>query len=100
MAIRRGFCPECGSEQIGEVQPASHLLHLCLTLVTAGLWLPVWIAISLAATVNCRECGTRIFQNRFTAALSRATSFGIWGIAALLAGVVLWAILATLIYGP
>ena len=26
----------------------NHLLHLVLTLITAGLWLPVWIILALA----------------------------------------------------
>lgn len=32
-------------------QPAkrvNHLLHLILTVLTAGLWLPVWIIVSMA----------------------------------------------------
>jgi hypothetical protein len=29
-------------------KPVNHILHLLLTLVTVGLWLPVWIFLTVA----------------------------------------------------
>ena len=44
--------PESVIQQQVTVNPTpkrvSHLLHLILTILTAGLWLPVWIIIALA----------------------------------------------------
>jgi len=40
----------------------NHVLHLLLTLFTAGLWLVVWILIALSASgageAKCGKCGT------------------------------------------
>lgn len=35
--------------QLVKGKPTSHLLHLVLSLLTVGLWIPVWILVTLAA---------------------------------------------------
>ena len=30
-------------------KPANHILHLLLSIVTAGVWIPIWIIITLAS---------------------------------------------------
>lgn len=35
-----------------QLRPFSHLLHFILTLITAGLWLPVWILLYIFRNKN------------------------------------------------
>jgi Na+-transporting NADH:ubiquinone oxidoreductase subunit NqrC len=48
--VRKGYAVESRSEtQVVMVKghPTNHILHLILSIVTAGLWLPVWALVSL-----------------------------------------------------
>lgn len=40
----------------------SFLIHLLMTFVTVGLWLPIWIVSSLAYVGNyrCTRCGSKV----------------------------------------
>lgn len=35
--------------QLVKGKPTNHLLHLILSLVTLGIWIPVWIAVAIFA---------------------------------------------------
>lgn len=35
-------------------KPTSHLLHVVLSLLTLGLWIPVWIAVAVLAGENTK----------------------------------------------
>jgi hypothetical protein len=42
------FGPQAGPTPVQLVNPpTNHILHLLLSIVTAGLWIPVWIIISI-----------------------------------------------------
>ena len=45
------------------VKPSpTHVLHLLLSLVTVGMWLPVWLVVAFAADKSpalCPRCGAR-----------------------------------------
>lgn len=52
-------CRTCGKPTL-HVQPGiSHLLHLVLTILSIGMWLPVWILVTLNAKTEaqCTICG-------------------------------------------
>jgi hypothetical protein len=52
-------CKAC-SKMTMHVQPAtSHILHLILSLITFGLWIPIWVllAASHGSQAQCTECG-------------------------------------------
>lgn len=57
IAMRR--CNNCdlNTEHVGP--GTSHLLHLVLSVVTVGLWLPVWAMLAVAhrRQSRCRQCG-------------------------------------------
>ena len=41
-------------------QTPSHILHLLLSLVTVGLWIPIWIIVALnAKPLQCTQCGKK-----------------------------------------
>lgn len=58
---KRMFCEEEIEMVLAERQTPNHLLHLVLSLVTAGLWLPIWILVALFAggSYRCPRCGAR-----------------------------------------
>lgn len=53
-------CKRCDESTVHLRQTPSHLLHLILTIVTFGFWLPVWILLSLGrSSPQCSECGKK-----------------------------------------
>lgn len=56
------FCATCGRKTGHRRRCASHVLHLLLTLLTLGFWLPLWILAGLCSYTEhayCIACGTR-----------------------------------------
>lgn len=53
-------CRICNAVTPHEVEKTSHILHLLLTVFTAGLWLPIWILLglirSLSSKGRCQQC--------------------------------------------
>ena len=44
----------------------NHILHLILTLVTFGMWLVVWVLISIKiGGWRCSQCGGRVSRSLF-----------------------------------
>lgn len=69
-------CKVCG-EVTMHVQPAtSHLLHLFLSVMTAGLWIVIWffVAQSNASQSQCSQCGSTrgLFGTTRSAGYSKA----------------------------
>lgn len=58
---KRMFCPEEVRMVLAERQTPNHVLHLLLSVVTAGLWLPVWFLVALfgSGAYKCPSCGAR-----------------------------------------
>ena len=52
-------CWHCKTEVLAQKNTPNHILHLILSIVTLGLWLPVWLIISLVniGGYRCPECG-------------------------------------------
>lgn len=56
---KSGFCKKCGKQVVVFRPGTSHILHLLLTVVTAGVWLIVWIPASVKiGGWRCNECGS------------------------------------------
>ena len=56
----RSYCQACCENRPFEKQSASHVLHLLLSIVTFGVWLPVWFLCALSAGFqpwHCPMCG-------------------------------------------
>ena len=54
------YCYSCQAQRIYDKPKISHVLHLLLTLLTAGLWVIVWILIAVSAAssrATCTQCG-------------------------------------------
>lgn len=55
--IKTFYCRRCDAMMIHERNSISHVLHLLLSIITAGLWLPVWLLIILfQGAYICRGC--------------------------------------------
>lgn len=55
-------CKNCQSETIHERPSTSHVLHLLLSVITVGLWIPVWILVALSNSNQglCLTCGRKV----------------------------------------
>jgi len=54
-----GYCKQCDKRVVVFRKGTNHILHLILTLVTAGLWLIVWIGSAIKfGGWRCSECGS------------------------------------------
>ena len=56
------YCQSCGKVTLHAKEGISNLLHLVLSIVTVGLWIPVWIFLgmkSAGSRSRCQVCGTK-----------------------------------------
>lgn len=58
---RQQYCPEHKQLVLAERGTPNRVLHLLLSLVTFGLWVPIWILIELfqSPAFRCPMCGTK-----------------------------------------
>lgn len=84
--LSRGYCRNCEDFGPAEWDPVSHLLHLFLSLLTLGLWLPVWIWIGISGKRRCRACGSVAYSSPLDAWLH--TPLGMLALAGGIVGIV------------
>ncbi len=53
------YCPTCGKQTLHAKEGISNLLHLFLSLITAGLWIPVWLFLATKSAGTRTRCQTR-----------------------------------------
>ena len=53
-------CKVCRRSTMHLQPSTSHVLHLLLSIITAGIWLPIWflIAQNNASQAQCTVCGS------------------------------------------
>ena len=58
----RRFCKTCGENRLAVRTTPNHVLHLILTILTAGLWAIVWVIVSVVSAGNfrCSQCGSKV----------------------------------------
>lgn len=53
-------CKLCAKKVLATRPGTSHLLHLFLSVITAGIWIPVWVLISAKiGGWRCPNCGSK-----------------------------------------
>ena len=53
-------CKPCGKHVRAARPSANHVVHLIISLLTAGLWLPIWLLCSISiGGWRCIECGKK-----------------------------------------
>lgn len=55
------ICPTCGTAHTVVRHSTSNILHLLLTVLSFGIWLPIWFIISMSNNLRepnmvCRKC--------------------------------------------
>lgn len=53
---RMHYCLSCARQTLHVQQKPNHILHLLLSLVTAGLWILIWIGLR-SSKPQCTLCG-------------------------------------------
>lgn len=54
-------CPKCGALTTVKVRRPNHVLHALFSVLTFGLWIPIWLIAMLEASfhqgrVKCAQC--------------------------------------------
>ncbi len=76
-------CPHCDKQVLtiqGGVPGLAHLIHLAISVLSAGLWLIIWIAhvFLVSRTERCSQCGTDIGEALHKAKAAEGFSMGIF----------------------
>ncbi len=54
------YCEQCEKTTLHLEKKTEHLLHLLLSVVTAGAWIPVWLLMSMGTSdPRCTVCGRK-----------------------------------------
>lgn len=59
---KQKFCKDCGKKTLHARNRTSELGGCLLTIFTAGLWIPIWLIMSLCDTskgFRCQACGRK-----------------------------------------
>lgn len=57
------YCHHCQDRTLAIKNTPNHVLHLILSVCTAGVWLLVWgglMLFNLASPYRCNRCGTAV----------------------------------------
>ena len=55
------YCGRCRKDVQHHYDPVNHWKQLLLTIITLGLWLPIWLCQVFGPTKLCNECGGPIW---------------------------------------
>lgn len=59
MQYKSGFCANCNQGRKVERPKINHILHLLLSILTAGIWLLIWLGVSVrVGGWRCEACGS------------------------------------------
>jgi hypothetical protein len=72
-------CDDCGKHTMHLQQSPTHVLHLILSVITLGLWIPVWVLISMdSGPRQCTVCGSSPSGKGFALFAVAAVIFAAW----------------------
>ena len=56
------YCNHCKKNVMATGTKPNHVLHFILSLFTIGLWIPIWILVSIGKVggYRCVECGIKV----------------------------------------
>lgn len=58
---KQRFCKACNKNVLARRRSPNHILHLILTLITAGIWIIVWLGVSIQfGGWRCTQCGAKV----------------------------------------
>lgn len=56
-------CPNCHADVTTHYDPVNHWKHLLLTLLTCGIWLPMWLISTFGPVKICDRCDDPIWED-------------------------------------
>ena len=56
------YCSHCGKNVTWHLEPMNHRPHMLLSLITVGLWLPMWFLFSLVKVKYCDLCKSPLLE--------------------------------------
>ena len=66
------FCDRCEDYVLAVRKGPNHILHLILSIITGGLWIIIWILVSLKiGGWRCPNCGSAVYKAFTTKEVSR-----------------------------
>ena len=52
------FCRRCNTQVLAQCEQPNHVLHLLITFLLCGLWIPFWIYAAVKSRPwLCQQCG-------------------------------------------
>jgi hypothetical protein len=62
LKTKGAFCSHCQKQTMAQGTKPNHILHLILSILTLGLWLPIWLLITIGKVggYRCTSCGNRV----------------------------------------
>jgi len=57
------YCRQCKKKVTFHVEPIRHWKQLLISILSCGLWLPVWISMVMAPTRICDACGQPLWED-------------------------------------
>lgn len=52
----RRYCPEDDRMVLAEKQTPNHILHLLLSIISVGFWIPIWLIITVGNDLGAYRC--------------------------------------------
>jgi len=62
--IQTAHCNDCNKMVSFHYPPVNHWKHFFITLITLGMWLPMWLILRFSPTKVCDECGGPIWDTK------------------------------------
>ena len=57
-------CRNCGKQVGYHFDPVNHWKNLFITIISFGLWLPIWLTMTFGPTKLCDECNEPIWDTK------------------------------------
>jgi hypothetical protein len=58
------YCGRCRKDVPYHFDPVNHWKQLLLTVVTLGLWLPMWLCVVFCPTKLCNQCNEPMWGDK------------------------------------
>lgn len=60
---KTAYCSTCSKQVSYHCEKVSHVRQLLLTLISCGMWLPIWLTVTFKPTKLCDECRQPIWDD-------------------------------------
>lgn len=57
---RSRYCRYCGRKTMALIENPAHIVHAGLTVLSCGLWFPIYLLLMMIGTWKCSRCGSKV----------------------------------------